>query len=254
MKKRPLNNFKIVEHRLFRADREFCVIEAVFSNSESRNSLSLEAARELKSLVIRASHGDGLLIRAEGRVFCSGGNIKDHKEMGKAASQKGNREITAACESLSRLAVPTIAVVEGDVLGGGIEFLSCFDVVLATPHVAIGFWQRRLGLVYGWGGGARLERRLGRHAVSRLGIQARAMNAREAYRLGLIDRVLAPWQIREEGLAELFRISVLPKKSVGILKASSRRPTAGPESRSGFEKLWFGDDHRDRMKSFLGKL
>lgn len=245
--------FQVFEHKLLRGGREFCVLEAVFSNADSRNALSLEAARELNDLVKHACSYDGLLIRAEGRVFCAGGNIKDHIAMGKAASLKGNREIALACESLSKLAIPTIAIVEGDVLGGGVEFLSCFDIVLATPHVAIGFWQRRLGLVYGWGGGARLERRLGRHAVSRLAIQARAMTGREAYEIGLVDRVVAPWQIREEGLAELIRVAVLPKEPVGTFKANSQRSTASPESRAGFEKLWFGDEHQGRMKAFSAK-
>lgn len=245
--------FQVLEHKLLRAGREFRVMEAVFSNPESRNALSLEAARELSSLVKQASTCNALLVRAEGRVFCAGGNIKDHIAMGKAASLKGNREIAAACESLSKLPVPTIAIVEGDVLGGGVEFLSCFDIVLATPHVMLGFWQRRLGLVYGWGGGARLERRLGRQAVSRLAIQARAMTGREAFEIGLVDRVVAPWEIREEGLAELIRVAVLPKKPVSTLKAHSQRSSASPESRAGFEKLWFGDEHLNRMKAFSPK-
>lgn len=236
-----------------RAGRELRVLEAIFSNSESRNTLSLRAALELKELLKRARDCDGLLVRAEGPVFCAGGNIKDHIAMGKAASLKGNREITSVCESLSKLPVPTIAIVEGDVLGGGVEFLSCFDIAIATPHVAIGFWQRRLGLVYGWGGAARLERRLGRQAVSRLAIQARAMTGREAFELGLVDRVVAHWQIRAEGLAELLRVASMPRKSVAVLKAIAQRKGSGPESRAGFEKLWYGDDHKDRMNAFSAK-
>ncbi len=250
---KPEQYFQVFEHKLERAGRELRVLEAVFSNSESRNTLSLKVALELKELVNRARDSDGLLVRAEGHVFCAGGNIKDHIAIGKAASLKGNREITSICEGLSKLAVPTIAIVEGDVLGGGVEFLSCFDIVFATPHVAIGFWQRRLGLVYGWGGGARLERRLGRQAVSRLAIQARAMTGREAFELGLVDRVVAQWQIRAEGIAELLRVASMPRKSVAVLKASAQRKGSGPESRAGFEKLWFGDDHKDRMKAFSAK-
>lgn len=247
------NYFRVTEYNLFRAGRELRVIEAVFSNLASRNALSLKAAMELKELIKRAEGSDGLLVRAEGPVFCAGGNIKDHIALGKAASLKGNREITAVCDSLSKLSVPTIAVVEGDVLGGGVEFLSCFDIVIATPHVAIGFWQRRLGLVYGWGGGLRLERRLGRHAVSRLAIQARAMTGREAFEAGLVDRVVAPWQIRSEGLAELLRVAAMPRNSVAVLKANAQRSGSGKESRAGFEKLWYGDDHKERMKAFSAK-
>lgn len=246
-------HFQILEHKLIRSAREFRVIEAVFFNSESRNALSLDAARELQTLIQRASTSDGLLVRAAGPVFCAGGNIKDHIAMGKGVSLKANREITAICESLSMVAVPTIALVEGDVLGGGVEFLSCFDLVFATPHVAIGFWHRRLGLAFGWGGGARLERRLGRQAVARLAIQARAMTGREAFEVGLVDRVIAPWKIREEGLTELFRVATLPRKPVGVIKANSRRATVGAEARAGFEKLWFGDDHEDRMQAFFAK-
>ncbi len=247
----PFTNFKVVEHKVMRAGRELLILEAIFSNPESRNSLSVAVARELNSLVKRANASHGLVVRADGPVFCAGGNIKDHVVMGRAASLKGNRLIAAACEGLARVSVPTVAIVEGDVFGGGIEFLSCFDIVVATPHIVIGFWQRRLGLVYGWGGGARLERRIGRQAVSRLGIQASAMTGREAFDLGLIDRVVAPWQIRAEAMGELVRIAALPKKSVAVLKATAVRAGAGSESRAGFEKLWFGPEHLDRMNAFV---
>jgi enoyl-CoA hydratase/carnithine racemase len=242
--------FKIFKHRLSRVGREICVIEAVFSNPDSRNALSLSAARELSKLVKNAGGCDGLLVRAEGPVFCAGGNIKDHIAMGSVASKKGNREIAKACEQLAAIEVPTIALVEGDALGGGVEFLSCFDIVFATPHVLVAFWQRRLGLTYGWGGGARLERRIGRAAVSRHLIQASTMTGKEAVRLGLIDRTVAPWLIRSEGLAELFRIASLPKASVSVVKRNSRRSSGGPENRSGFEKLWYGSEHLNRMNAF----
>lgn len=245
--------FQMTEHKIIRGDQEFILLEAVFSDSGSRNALSVQAARNLIEVVKRASQCAGLLIRADGPVFCAGGNIKDHIAMGRTASLRGNRDITFACESLSKLKVPTIAIVEGDVIGGGIEFLSCFDIVYSTPHVSIGFWQRRLGLIYGWGGGSRLERRLGRHMVSRLAIQARALTGREANLLGLVDRVLAPWRIREEGFAELIRVSTLPQESVGQLKANAQRTTAGAESRLGFERLWFGPEHRGRMNAFVAK-
>lgn len=232
--------------------RVISVGELVFSDPSSRNSFRVETARELaKFLPQIVKTCDVLVFRAEGRVFCSGGNLKDHLAQGVAVSRAANREIAAALSLLSSLPIPSLAVVEGDALGGGVELLSAFDVVLAAPHVVLGFWQRRLGVTFGWGGGARLARRLGSAAlVSRLALEARALTAGEALRVGLIDGVHAPWSLRREAMAEALRLASLPRASVTAMK--SMRLVSSSEARveqRAFEKLWFGPSHRAYLET-----
>lgn len=241
--------FEISQHRFARGERELVILELLFRDPESRNSFSVETARELGKILGTHKKIDGLLLRAEGRVFCSGGNLKDHLRLGKAKSLKVNRDITKVLNQLSELDVPTLALVEGDAFGGGLELLSAFDLVFVTPHVHLGFWQRKMGLIYGWGGGARLAARIGAKAASRFGIEMKSLTGREAFQAGLVDRVVAPWSARPESLAEILRLASMPRRSVGAFK---RARDARSEQRE-FSKLWFGPDHKERLKHFAGK-
>lgn len=233
-------------------DRVVTVGELVFNDSGSRNSLRVEAARELARYLPQIEKTcDALLFRAEGRVFCSGGNLKDHIDQGAAKGKAANREITAALGKLSALGIPTIAVVEGDVYGGGLELLSAFDAVMAAPHVLFGFWQRRLGVTFGWGGGARLARRMSSAALlGRLALEARAITASEALDAGLVDRVCPAWSLRHEALSEALRLASLPKSSVAAMKNLRSVPTVeSNREQRDFEKLWFGPVHRAFLAS-----
>lgn len=248
-KKKPVTKksvFEVSEHRFKRGSREILIIELLFRDPETRNSLSAETASELSKILKASQRADALLLRAEGRVFCSGGNLKDQVRMGKVASQKANRAIASVLGRLHDLEIPTLALVEGDVFGGGIEFISAFDLVFVTPHVHLAFWQRKMGLTYGWGGGARIAGRVGAKMASRLGIEMKSLTGREAFERGLVDRVVPPWSARTDSLAEVLRLASLPRRSVGAFK---RARNIKHEQRE-FEQLWFGSDHRERLQHF----
>jgi len=243
----------LATNRSFDRSKSVRIGELIFSDDATRNSLSLATAKELAKYIPKIEETcDVLIFRNEGRVFCSGGNLKDQLEQGASRSKVANRFITTTLHRLSELKIPTIAMVQGDVYGGGIEWLSTFDVVFTEPQVIFGFWQRRLGLTFGWGGGARLVRRLGSSAtVSRLALEARALDSREALDLGLIDRVVTKRRLREAVFAEALRLASLPGVSVTALKSLRAVPLieARREQRV-FEKLWFGPDHKARLEGF----
>ncbi|MDX9731134.1 MAG: enoyl-CoA hydratase/isomerase family protein [Bdellovibrionales bacterium] len=252
-KSKSKTHFEVIEHSLENSDGHpsgLTVVELVFCNPGSRNSFQLESARELSGILkrIQSIKARALLFRAEGAFFCSGGNLSDHLKQGKTGGLKANREIATCLKRLEGLGIPTIAVVEGDALGGGLELLSAFDFVFAAPHVLFGFWQRRIGLSHGWGGRARLERRLGAHVTARLALDARAISAEEALRVGLIDQIAASWKIQEDAMAQAARMARLPMKPV----AGFKDPKIKGESaeRSFFAKLWFAAEHRARLEAF----
>ncbi len=232
-------------------DREATIGSIVFHDPESRNSFRLETAREFAKLLIKIEKTcDALLFEAEGRVFCSGGNLSDHKKQGAVRGRAANREITKVLSTLNELKIPTVALVDGDALGGGVELLSAFDVVIASPHILLGFWQRRLGLAFGWGGGARLSKRLGGARLSRAGLEARAFTADEALEIGLVDIVTARHARHATAQAELTRLVSWPEQSVSAFKAHKKTSAAEARAERGlFEKLWFGIAHR----AFLSK-
>lgn len=225
-------------------DREMLEIE--FRDTTSRNSFSIRAAEELKA-VCETYKGRyrALIFRAPGRVFCSGGNLADYAAM--TAAEPGcdvNRRIATILDDFSRLAVPTICLVTGDCFGGGTELISVFDVVLSVPYAMFGFWQRKVGLTFGWGGGARLEKRLGTHRLRQLALAGKAFGALEAERIGLIDRVCIEGRLDEEARAYAERLIALPSAPVAEIKEL----TADNE-RASFERLWWNEEHRSALFS-----
>jgi enoyl-CoA hydratase/carnithine racemase len=127
-------------------------------------------------------------------------------------------------------------VVEGDVLGGGMEWLGYFDYRWTTPSVFFSFWQRRIGLSPGWGGGSQWARILGESAVRKLLIEASLISAPHALKLGLVDRVLSSCRMRDA-------IAPWCEQLNGQSAVSIRDWSASGERRI-FEKLWLAPDHR----------
>jgi enoyl-CoA hydratase/carnithine racemase len=220
------------------------------SNPKAGNSFSLEEARSLSSLLHRASEKtQGILwSSSSSRYFCTGGNLKDFAQL--KESEPGlqwNAEIRQALDLLSMWPGPKVAWVEGDCFGGGMELLSCFDQVVASPSALLGFWQRRQALSFGWGGYQRWTRRIGEGLTEKLFLEARSLSAYEALDKGIVDEV----QRSHYGLIGceqwLKRVSVWPKEPLVFRKELSE----GTEEKI-FQDLWFNSTHKKLLDGFVG--
>lgn len=218
------------------------VLHLEFHIPSSSNALSLEAARVLRGVVREFRAWRGLVVVTSGHrsMFCSGGNLSDYAKLrGKAPGLKINREITACLDAFGKWPAVKLAVIEGDVLGGGIEWLARFDYRWSVPSALFAFWQRRIGLSSGWGGGRAWAAKIGEDRVRTLLMEGSLLSAETALRFGLIDRVVSAWQIRE--LCERHPVS-------GKLSGWS---VAG-ESKI-FSSLWMSDEHRTVLEKWKRK-
>ncbi len=221
------------------------ILSVVFEDDRSRNSLSLAAARALR-MSLRSGDYDALVFSAKGRVFCSGGHLGDYGQMTEAAQGiEVNREISSILEELSLLPVPTFAGIEGDCFGGGVELLSAFDFVYSAPHALFGLWQRKIGLSFGWGGGARLEKRLGPHLLRRFSLSTDSITAEEALRLSLIDGIFPRGQVQTGIMERVGSMRKLPAAPVASLKR-----WVPEKEREIFEGLWWNDEHRSVLSEW----
>lgn len=227
------------------------ILRATLDAPTRGNSFGLKDAEELLK-ALKASvrkPTKGLIFTATGRLFCAGGNLDDYARMKTAAQGKSvNRKITAALKSLAEWPHPTIAIVNGDCFGGGVEVLSAFDHVISVPEAMFGLWQRRIGLTFGWGGGARIEDRIGLARVRRLALSARSLSSYEALETGLIDEIHLKSVIEARALEWLERAAALPQAPVAGLKTYVSKG-----EQQLFERLWWNEEHRavlnKRMKS-----
>ncbi len=211
----------------------------VFSALRSANALSLEGARELS--VLRKELGKVekpvVFFSAHAKVFCSGGNLSDYKKLASpAAGLKINREITRHLNQFALWPSIKLAVVEGDVLGGGMEWLARFDVRWSTPAAFFSFWQRRVGLSTGWGGGKAWAALIGSAKVKQLLMESNLLPASEARRLGLIDRIHCSWRVNDE--VEVWADGLRGKLATELSGWSAQN------EHKTFSNLWMGPEHR----------
>lgn len=227
------------------------IAQFVLDDPSARNALSLEQAEKLaKELNLKSSHRDydALIVTARGSHFCSGGNLSDYAKMKTSAQGKAaNRKIAAILDALSTLPVPTACVIQGDCLGGGLELLGCFDFVVSVPEAHFGFWQRRIGLSFGWGGRKRLNRRLSNSRLDQLAMSSRNLSAAEALSIGLVDQVALSSKAKEVAEQWLVRTSSLPALPLKELKKSIGKKV---DERKFFEKLWWNVEHLKVLQKF----
>ncbi len=206
---------------------------------ESANAMSLEASRALAKIA-RANRGWSkavIVSSAHPRLFCSGGNLSDYKKLrSKASGLKINREIARNLDVFGRWPAVKLALIEGDVLGGGLEWLARFDYRWCTSTVVFSFWQRRIGLSSGWGGGRVWADKIGEDRVRMLLLEGELLSAESALRFGLCDRIVQISKIRVE--AEIWAERMAAQPTRDLLSWSART-----EARV-FSKLWLGPLHK----------
>lgn len=125
------------------------------------------------------------------RYFCVGADIDALRGLDERSIvdwvAAGNR----ALDCLADAPVPTLALVRGYALGGGLEVALACDMIVAHPEARLGLPETTLGLVPGWGGIGRVLDRCGPSVATRLACTAEILDAAEAERVRLVDRVTA---------------------------------------------------------------
>lgn len=101
---------------------------------------------------------------------------------------------------IERLSVPTLAMLHGPCLGGGLELALACDYRIARDNSStkIGLPEINLGLIPGWGGTQRLPKRVGIHQSLTMILSGKHLSASEAYKVGLIDQAIRPDDWRDE--------------------------------------------------------
>ncbi|HEY8869679.1 MAG TPA: enoyl-CoA hydratase-related protein [Candidatus Limnocylindrales bacterium] len=147
----------------------------------------VSATAEVRVLVV-SGRGD--------RAFCAGSHIGEFEGLrGRVAEGKLLVE-KFVYRQLAELAVPTIAAIEGDALGGGLELALCCDLRIASSRARLGMPEVRLAVIPGSGGTQRLPRIVGPARAKELILTGRIIDADEAERIGLVNRVVLAGEAR----------------------------------------------------------
>jgi enoyl-CoA hydratase/3-hydroxyacyl-CoA dehydrogenase len=195
------------------------------SRPEALNALNGKVLHELKNALaqVRANRAvRAVILTGEGNAFVAGADIKEMQAL--AAKPAAIRAFTAFGQGVMRdletLPQPVIAAINGFALGGGLELALACDIRLASSEARLGFPEVGLGILPGLGGTQRATRLAGRGAASELIFTGDVIGAEEAARRGLVDRVVAPAQLKETARAIAERIASRAPQAVARAKAA----------------------------------
>lgn len=151
-----------------------------------------DAGKTLKMIVFRSGKPGG---------FLAGADILRIKEIRtREECQWILEQGQGLFNKLEKLKVPTLAVIHGACVGGGLELaLACrYRVAVNSESTRLGLPEVKLGLIPAWGGTQRLPRTVGLSMALPMLLQGKLLTAHEAHRSGLVDRLIDPNQVDEE--------------------------------------------------------
>lgn len=160
---------------------------------EALNALSFAIVEEIAGRIeeVAASDARALLFTgAGGRAFCAGADINELTDKPAVAVRRHMRRGQEVFARLDELPIPSVAVIDGFALGGGLELALACTFRVATPKARLGLPEIKLGLVPGYGGTQRLPRLVGEGRALELVMSGRFADAEEALRIGLVNRIV----------------------------------------------------------------
>lgn len=174
---------------------EDCIARITLRRPEKLNAIDedmIDALLQACRVIERSDARVAILAGEGGKSFCAGGDIDAWSSLdANTFSRRWLRDGHGAFDTLARLTVPLIAVLNGHALGGGLELAACADLRIAEAHVKIGQPEPGLGIIPGWSGTQRASRRFGTQLVRRMALFGEVYGAQEALALGLVDEVVA---------------------------------------------------------------
>jgi enoyl-CoA hydratase/carnithine racemase len=204
-------------------------IATVTLDHPSGNRINFAMREELLALFRRVAQSDArvLLIRAEGRDFSLGGDIRDWVDISAEELRPRIEVYAEALDHLDRLAIPTVAAVQGRCLGGGLELVLSCDLVIAAKSAQFGCPEALLGIPTLQGGVFQLAQRIGRTRAAEFVFLSDLYAAETMERLNLVNRVVADDELEDAAGALVDRLASGAPQAYAITKTLLRAWAAG---------------------------
>lgn len=160
------------------------------------------------------------ILTGAGRVFMAGGGIA---EMAQRDARIGSREYIERqklTEFIEEMAKPVIAAVNGFAFGGGCELSLCCDMRIASTDAKFGQLEANVGIMPIMGGTQRLPRLVGKGMAKYLIFTGEIIDAAEAHRIGLVEKVVEPDALLPECESIARKITAKPGTAISLAKAA----------------------------------
>ncbi|KAI3862244.1 hypothetical protein MKW92_048692 [Papaver armeniacum] len=173
------------------SDSDFGIVEVKLDRPEAKNAIGKDMLSGLRHILeainVDSSANVVMISSSVPRVFCAGADLKERRTMSQSDTRAFVNSLRSTFTFLEGLSIPTIAVIEGAALGGGLEMALSCDLRICGEAAVFGLPETGLAIIPGAGGTQRLPRLVGKSVAKELIFTGRKIDARNAASMGLIN-------------------------------------------------------------------
>jgi enoyl-CoA hydratase len=244
-------------------DRDGGLVTVTLNRPAQLNAINRAMSRELDEVVASLEHDPAarvvLLTGAGPKAFMAGADISEFQGLTPVEALTFGQRIQRLYSRIEHLHQVTIAAVNGFALGGGCELTQCCDLVLASEAARFAQPEVNLGVIPGAGGTQRLARLLGLRRAKEINLLGEMVDAAEAYRVGLVNRVVPADRLLPEARALADKLLARAPVALRMIKEAMNEgyDLDLPKGLAIEAKAWAvafsTDDAREGVAAFLEK-
>ncbi|HEX2910432.1 MAG TPA: enoyl-CoA hydratase-related protein [Chloroflexia bacterium] len=250
-----------MEYQYIKTEQEGTTFIITLNRPDKLNALSPDLTGEVVQ-ALNDIRGDesvrAIIITGGPKVFAAGADLS--KMQTASAVDMYNRNLGVDMwTAVAEMPQPTIAAVAGYALGGGCELAMACDMRIAADSAKFGQPEINVGIYPGAGGTQRLTRLVGLGRAKELVFLGEPINAEEAYRIGLVNKVVPADSLMEEAKKWAGKVATKPPFTLKLVKqvmdqgADLNLEAALRLERLGFISLFGTEDQREGVTAFLEK-
>lgn len=226
------------------------------------NAISSELTTELSQLLDEIESDEELRVLvvtgAGDKAFVAGADINELVDREARIGRKVSKERQEIFWRIENLQVPVIAAVNGYALGGGLELALACSIRICSEKAQFGAPEVKLGIIPGDGGTQRLPRLVGLGRAMEMILTGDFIDAQEAYRIGLVNRVTPPEKLMEAAMELARRIASRPPLAVRYAKEAVNKSQEGGPAGFALESYLHAlacttEDKKEGVAAFLEK-
>ncbi|HEX5706021.1 MAG TPA: enoyl-CoA hydratase-related protein [Pyrinomonadaceae bacterium] len=228
-----------------------------------RNALTramVERLAEIFAAIATRRDLRAVVLCGEGETFCAGTDIEELSSLDEEGARRAAERGQRVCELIETCGAAVVAAVQGAASGGGCELVLACHMRVAATDARFTLPELRLGVIPGYGGTQRLARETSRPRALAAMLAGEGLDADEALRRGLVNRVVAPGEVlsEAEGLARRVVEYSAPLAARACLEAVTRGPRLRHDEALAleaelFSRLFASADVREGTRAFLEK-
>ncbi len=242
--------------------KENRIATITINNPKTLNALNTAVLKELEQVFDDLRNDKevrAVILTGEGRAFVAGADISEMANMDEAQGKAFGVFGSDIFRKIETFPTPVIAAVNGFALGGGCELAMACDIRIASDKAKLGQPEVGLGIIPGFSGTQRLARLVGMGMAKELIYTANVIDAQEALRIGLVNRVVALDDLMAEAMKIAEMIALRAPMAVAYAKEAMDKGIDMPIDQAiALETDYFGkcfntQDQKDGMTAFLSR-